>query len=73
MWLIGHKTYLRRYKCLSERLEIRFICQFWSIPLLLIRIRIRIPNTDPDSGEPNQCGSMRIRIHNNGFSESVFK
>jgi hypothetical protein len=27
-------------------------------------IRIRIPNTDPDPGKPNQCCSMRIRIHN---------
>jgi hypothetical protein len=25
-------------------------------------IRIRIPNTDPDPGQPNLCGSMRIRI-----------
>ncbi len=25
-------------------------------------IRIRIPNTDP--GHPNECGFMRIRIHN---------
>jgi hypothetical protein len=23
-----------------------------------------IPNTDPDPGEPNQYGSMRIRIQN---------
>ncbi len=33
-----------------------------------VRIRSCIPNTDPnpDPGQPNQCGSMgvRIRIHN---------
>jgi hypothetical protein len=27
------------------------------------RVRIRIPNTDPDPGQPNTCGCMRIRIH----------
>ena len=27
-------------------------------------IRIRIPNTDPDSGQPNHRRSMRIQIHN---------
>jgi hypothetical protein len=40
----------------------------------------RIPNTDPDPRQPNQCGSIRIRIHNSGSScwklspnkESVF-
>jgi hypothetical protein len=26
-------------------------------------IRICIPSTDPDPGQPNQCGSMQIRIH----------
>ena len=26
------------------------------------RIRNRIPNTDPDPGQPNQCGSTRIRV-----------
>jgi hypothetical protein len=27
---------------------------------------IRIPNMDPDPGQPSQFGSMRIRIHNTG-------
>jgi hypothetical protein len=31
-------------------------------------IRIRVPNTDLDPGQPNECGSVRIRIHNtSGF------
>jgi hypothetical protein len=34
-------------------------CLFWSI-----FFRIRIPCTDPDPRELNQCGSMQIRIHN---------
>jgi hypothetical protein len=25
-------------------------------------VRIRIPNTYPDLGEPNQCGFLRIQI-----------
>ncbi len=29
-------------------------------------ILIRIPNTDPDPGQPYQFGSMRIRIQNTG-------
>jgi hypothetical protein len=28
MKVIDHKTYLRRYKTLFQRLEIRFICEF---------------------------------------------
>jgi hypothetical protein len=44
-----------------EMLEIRFIRLFGQLPFL---IRIRIPNTDPDPGEPNQCGSLQIRIQN---------
>jgi hypothetical protein len=36
--------------------------KFLSISMLLDRIRIRVPNTDPDPGKPNQCKSMRIRI-----------
>jgi hypothetical protein len=34
-------------------------------------IQIRIPNTDPDPGEPSQCGSMWIRIRNNSFVSSA--
>jgi hypothetical protein len=30
---------------------------FGQFPCPLIRIRIRIPNTDPDPGEPNHYGS----------------
>jgi hypothetical protein len=30
---------------------------FDQFPCSWIRIRIRIPNTDPDPGQPNQCGS----------------
>ncbi len=33
--VIGHKTFLRRYKSLFERLEIRFTCKFWPVSLLL--------------------------------------
>ncbi len=35
-------------------------------------IRIRIPNPDPDPGHPNQCRSMRIRIHNIGWRSLLF-
>jgi hypothetical protein len=32
-------------------------------------IRISIPNTDLDPGQPfYQCGPMRIRIHNTGYN-----
>jgi hypothetical protein len=34
--------------------------------LVLMRIRIRILNTDLDPGQPNECGSRSIRIHNTG-------
>jgi hypothetical protein len=48
------------YKSLFERKEtilVNFPC-FW--------IQIRIPNTDLEPGQPNECGSMLIRIHNIG-------
>jgi hypothetical protein len=51
------KTCLRIYKSLFERQEtilVNFPC-FW--------IQIRIHNTDLEPGQPNECGSMRIRIH----------
>ncbi len=35
-----------------ERLEVRFICKYWSILLLL----------DPDPGEPNQCESRSTTL-----------
>jgi hypothetical protein len=40
-----------------ERLDIRLIVTFGHFPCSFIRIRTRIPNRDPDTGEPNQCGS----------------
>jgi hypothetical protein len=49
MEVIGHKTYLRRYQSLFERLEIWFICEFWKISLRL--------DPDSDPRESNQCGS----------------
>jgi hypothetical protein len=52
MEAICYKIYLRRYKSLFERLEIRYI-----LLILGSWIRIRIPNTDPDPEEPNQRGS----------------
>jgi hypothetical protein len=33
--VLGHKTYLFRYKSHFESLEIGLICAFWSISLLL--------------------------------------
>jgi hypothetical protein len=38
-----------------------------------IRIRIRIPNVDPDPelAEQNECGLMRSRIHNTGSGRSI--
>jgi hypothetical protein len=35
---------------------------------LIFTRKIRLPNNDPDPGEPNQCGPMRIRIHNTALS-----
>jgi hypothetical protein len=32
-------------------------------------ICIRIPNTDPDPGQPNKCGFMRIPNHNTGIKQ----
>ncbi len=40
----------------------RFICKFCRFPCSWIRILV--PNTDPDLGEPKQCGSMQIRVGN---------
>jgi hypothetical protein len=53
--------YLRRYRSLFKPV---FYINFGKFPCSWIRIRIRIPNTDPDPGHPTQCGSMRIRIPN---------
>ncbi len=58
-----NKAYLRRYKRLSG-------CPF---PCSWIRIRIRIPNTYPDLNpvQPNQWGSVLIRIHNTAQNRSL--
>jgi hypothetical protein len=45
LYVIGHKICICMYKYFFERLEIGFICKFWSISLLL----------DPDPH--SQCGS----------------
>jgi hypothetical protein len=37
-----------------------FFLNFGQLPCFWIRILI--PNTDPDLGQPNECGSMRIQI-----------
>ncbi len=51
----------RRYKSHFERLEIRFICTFWSISLLLDAD----PNSQYGSGSGSRrAKSMRIRIRN---------
>jgi hypothetical protein len=66
MKVMGSKNIptLRMYKNLSERLELGKFVNFGQLHCFWIRIRIRIPNVDPDPGEPNQSGSMRIRINN---------
>jgi hypothetical protein len=51
-------TYKRHLKVRKPGLFVKFL----SISMLLDRIRIRFPNTDPDPGKPNQCKSMRIPI-----------
>jgi hypothetical protein len=38
---------------------------------LIFTRKIRIPNNDPDPGQPNQCGSMWIRIRNTAFITHV--
>jgi hypothetical protein len=63
----GHKhTYLRKYKSLFERLEIRFISKLCSTSLLL----------DPDPDPQNQMyGSRRaksMQIHNTASKLYIF-
>jgi hypothetical protein len=55
------------------KLVISFLCSFLSTYLVLVRMQIRIPNTDPDPGESNQCRSIRIRIriYNNGLDKTA--
>ncbi len=66
--VICHKTYhiyvLRWYNSPFERLEIRLLnVNFDQFPCSRIRIRICIPNRDPDPGEPNQPGSGSETLH----------
>jgi hypothetical protein len=62
--VICHKTYLRWYKSHFERF-INFVifghfrCSW---------IRIRISNTDQDSGEPNQCETLDFTVDHEMFS-----
>jgi hypothetical protein len=67
-----------RQKLSFLQFRFRFHNTGWGSALVLMRIRIqlftfcysdhfpcswiRIPNTDPDPGEPSQCGSMLIQI-----------
>ncbi len=71
--MISHKTYLRRYKGLFERLQLPsgLFVNFDQFPCYWIRIRIRIPYTDPDPGKPNQYGSMQIRIWTLNIDQNV--
>ncbi len=48
---IRFKTYLRK-----ARKKTGLFVDFGQFPRSWIRIRIRIPNRDPDPGQPNQCG-----------------
>jgi len=52
-------------------LKSQFYFHFWT-PFWLSFIRIRIPNTDPDPGEPFQNVSTWIRIRNTGINISLF-
>jgi hypothetical protein len=71
MLVKGYKTYLRRYKSLFERLGWKsgLFVNFDQFPCSWIRTRIRIPNTDPDPGKTNQCGSMRFRIQTHNTAQ----
>ncbi len=62
---MGQKTYLRKYKSFFKAGN-----QVYLFILVNFDAPGRIPNTDPnpDPGEPNQCGSIRIRIHNTGYN-----
>jgi hypothetical protein len=52
---VGTKGFLKGWKSGLLVNIGKFLCSW---------IRIRIPSTDPDTGEQNKCGSKRIRIHN---------
>jgi hypothetical protein len=57
-----HKHSYEGAKAFLKRQETMFIVNVGQFPSSWIRIRI--PNMDLDPGQPNECGSMRIRIHN---------
>jgi hypothetical protein len=42
-----------------KQFKTSYICLFCSVSMHLLWIWIRIPNTDPDPGQPNKCGSMQ--------------
>jgi hypothetical protein len=64
---MDQRTYrfLLRYKSLSEPQEPGLYVIFGQFSC--VWIRIQNPNMDPDLGQPNQSGSMQIRIRNTGF------
>ncbi len=49
--VIGHKTYLQRYKSLFDRQETKFTVFVDFGPFAFSWIRIRIPNTDPGTAK----------------------
>jgi hypothetical protein len=61
MQVIGHKT---KVQSLFDGLNSTFVVNISRFPCSWIRIRI--PITDLDPGEPNHCVSKRIQIHNTG-------
>ncbi len=63
MQVMGQKTYryFRTCKGIFDRQEPSLFMNFCNFPYSWIRIRL--PHTDPDPGQPNECGSMWIRIH----------
>jgi hypothetical protein len=66
------KTYVRRDKRRKGR-KPGLLVNFGLLHCSWIWIRITISSTDPDSGQPNQCRSMRIRIqiHNTARSTTL--
>ena len=49
------------------------IVKSWLILPCWIRIRILNVDTDPDPADQNKCGSVRIRIRNNGTKYLRFR
>jgi hypothetical protein len=71
MKVISHKTFLQKYKCLFEKLEIKFICLFLVNFLLLypesgsafaMRIRIQPTKSNADS-DPKHWFLLNFNIH----------